>query len=212
MTYLDWVTVILLLVLVSTVNHDSESHGTLDHVSPNGRWGGQISTGFANTVILTSQTSGTHASDWGPSTCRTRSLCLHPAVVLSDTEFRFVAFSKCQISISRYITIWRSDGQCVELSSPMSMWSYLTTDGQPTSMSWYEASIWGPRPIFLSWKSFIGLYFVYGVSSLTRGWVHNLTLLLDLTCAVFLGCYSSLTRDNPHVRPVSLYIASTWTA
>jgi hypothetical protein len=26
--------------------------------------------------------------------------------------------------------------------------SYLTTDGQPVSLSWYEATIWDPQPIF----------------------------------------------------------------
>jgi hypothetical protein len=28
--------------------------------------------------------------------------------------------------------------------------SYLTTDGKSTSLSWYQATMWGPRPIFLS--------------------------------------------------------------
>jgi hypothetical protein len=55
--------------------------------------------------------------------------------------------------------------------------SYITTDGHLASLSWCQAPIWDPRPIFLllSLIIFRQLRVCWcGAPSLTRGWVCNL--------------------------------------
>jgi hypothetical protein len=69
--------------------------------------------------------------------------------------------------------------------------SYITTDGQPASLSCNKAPIWGLRPV---------LYYLCdsscGAPSLTRGRVCLLYVLLALASAVFLGSESLGTLDH----------------
>jgi hypothetical protein len=63
--------------------------------------------------------------------------------------------------------------------------SYITTDSQSASLSWNKAHIWGLRPdIYLSLT--ITAMFLWA-SSLTRGRVWLLYMLLALASVVFLG-------------------------
>jgi hypothetical protein len=87
--------------------------------------------------------------------------------------------------------------------------SYLTNDGQSPSLSWYQASIWDPRPVFLSlpWNIFADIwgFLLLGALSDER------TGLLGLASAVTLKWNSRRTRDNillSHVRVGSLFDAS----
>jgi hypothetical protein len=78
--------------------------------------------------------------------------------------------------------------------------SYLTTDSQSASLSWYEATIWDPWPIFLSlaWKLYLDSCgdCNYGAPSLMRGQVCNLHLAPGLASAVFLGSESCEIHDH----------------
>jgi hypothetical protein len=69
---------------------------------------------------------------------------------------------------------------------------YVTTDGQPASLSWNKAPIWGLRPDFIIvWQLRVCWF---GAPSLTRGLVSRLQLLLALASAVILGSESRRTR------------------
>jgi hypothetical protein len=70
--------------------------------------------------------------------------------------------------------------------------SYVTTDGQSASLSWYKAPIWGLQPDFYCHMEYVGQLRVcwYGALSLTRGQVCRLQLLLALASAVILGSES----------------------
>jgi hypothetical protein len=72
--------------------------------------------------------------------------------------------------------------------------SYITTDDQSASLSWNKAPIWGLRPdIYLSLT--ITAMFLWA-SSLTRGRVRLLYMLLALASVVFLGSESVWTRNH----------------
>jgi hypothetical protein len=72
--------------------------------------------------------------------------------------------------------------------------SYLTTDSHSASLSWNKAPIWGLRPdIYLSLT--ITALFLWA-SSLTRGRVWLLYMLLALASIVFLGSESLWTRNH----------------
>jgi hypothetical protein len=61
--------------------------------------------------------------------------------------------------------------------------SYITTDSQSASLSWCQAPIWVPRPIFIliSLIIFRQLWVcLCGAPSLTRGWVCSFQLLLGI--------------------------------
>jgi hypothetical protein len=76
--------------------------------------------------------------------------------------------------------------------------SNLTTDDQSASLTWYHATIWDPRPIFLALpRNYLQTFpiFYYWSPSLNRGRFCNLQLLLGLGCAVFLGSEAR----GPHV-------------
>jgi hypothetical protein len=72
--------------------------------------------------------------------------------------------------------------------------SYVMTDGQSASLSWYKAPIWAYDQIFIAVRNteYVGQLWVcwYGALSLTRGQVCRLQLLLALTNAVILGSES----------------------
>jgi hypothetical protein len=78
--------------------------------------------------------------------------------------------------------------------------SYVTTDGQSASLSWYKAPIRGLRPDFYSVRNTEYVWQLRssfrGSSSLTRGRVCLLYMLLALASAVFLGSESLGTRDH----------------
>jgi hypothetical protein len=72
--------------------------------------------------------------------------------------------------------------------------SYITTDSQSASLSWNKAPTWGLRPdIYLSLT--ITALFLWA-SSLTRGSVWLLYMLLALASVVFLGSESLWTRNH----------------
>jgi hypothetical protein len=75
--------------------------------------------------------------------------------------------------------------------------SYIATDGQSVSQSVLVSStIWGSWPdIYYCFESY-GLVFFCGVSSLTRGRVCLLYMLLGLASAVFLGSEFLGTGDH----------------
>jgi hypothetical protein len=63
---------------------------------------------------------------------------------------------------------------------------YVKTDGQPASLSWYKALIWGLRPdLYYSYDNY-DVFFSCGAPSLTRGRVWLLYMLLALASAIFL--------------------------
>jgi hypothetical protein len=69
--------------------------------------------------------------------------------------------------------------------------SYVTTDGQSASLSWYKAPIRGLRPNFFSFRNTEHVWqlrsWFRGAPSLTRGRVCLLYVPLALASAVFLG-------------------------
>jgi hypothetical protein len=69
--------------------------------------------------------------------------------------------------------------------------SYVTTDGQSASLSWYKAPIWGLRPDFFSVRNTEYVWqlrsWFRGTPSLTRGRVCLLYVPVALASAVFLG-------------------------
>jgi hypothetical protein len=68
------------------------------------------------------------------------------------------------------------------------------TDGQSVSLSWCQALIWGPRPDFCYGQTMAG--FLIWESSLARGQVCRLQLLLGLASAVILESESRGTHDH----------------
>jgi hypothetical protein len=77
---------------------------------------------------------------------------------------------------------------CV-LSTQSQSQSYITTDGQPASLSWCQKPIWEPRPIFplLSLITFRQLRVCWCRSpSLTRSRVCSFQFLLSIASSAFL--------------------------
>jgi hypothetical protein len=71
--------------------------------------------------------------------------------------------------------------------------SYVTTDGQPASLSWNKAPIWGLRPdLDYLWQLRVCWF---GAPSLTRGRVCRLQLLLVLASAVIFGSYFTVSTQ-----------------
>jgi hypothetical protein len=73
-------------------------------------------------------------------------------------------------------------------------WSYVTTDGQWTSLSLYWGSICGPWPHFISVRQLPVSWFWAPYPM--RGWVSTSQLLLGLVSAVILGSESHMTQDH----------------
>jgi hypothetical protein len=72
--------------------------------------------------------------------------------------------------------------------------SYVTTNGQPASLSWNKAPIWSLRSdIHYFWQLRVCWF---GAPSLTTGWVCPLQLQLTLTSAVIFGSESRTTRGH----------------
>jgi hypothetical protein len=78
--------------------------------------------------------------------------------------------------------------------------SYVTTDGQSASLSWYKAPIRGLRPDFFCVRNTEYVWQLRsrfpGAPSLTRGRVCLLYVPLALANAVFLGSWSLGTCDR----------------
>jgi hypothetical protein len=70
----------------------------------------------------------------------------------------------------------------------------MTSGWPPISSSWRQAP-WDPRPVFFFQLNTCG-YSPYVTSSLMRGWVCHLQLLLTLTSAVILRSESRGTHDH----------------
>jgi hypothetical protein len=119
-------------------------------------------------------------------------------LALLSTEFNSPAHSSylCRLAyrntsphISTTLVLWY-DYCSVESESE----SYITTVSQSASLSWNKAPIWGLRPdIYLSLT--ITALFLWS-SSLTRGRVWRLCMLLALASEVFLGSESLWTRNH----------------
>jgi hypothetical protein len=71
---------------------------------------------------------------------------------------------------------------------------YITTDGQPASLSWNKAPFWGLRPDLYYCLTVAGFWF--GAPFLTRGRVCPLQLLLALASAVIFGSESRRARGH----------------
>jgi hypothetical protein len=73
--------------------------------------------------------------------------------------------------------------------------SYLTTDGQSASVSWYQATVFGPRRNFLS--PTLAVFVVWGAYP-DEGTIYNLLVqvLLDLASAATLWSKSRRTRGH----------------
>jgi hypothetical protein len=114
----------------------------------------QLLPGFANTVTLRPKSDRTHDDNLlshmrlpqpegpVPFICipRNRVAPLHPKALGS-------------ICIASYNTHRYGGGILAHLNTGTrnsQCQSYLMTDGQSTSLSWYQATIWEPQPIFLS--------------------------------------------------------------
>jgi hypothetical protein len=76
--------------------------------------------------------------------------------------------------------------------------SYITTDGQSASLSWYQAPIWGFWPDFYYCQTIVGFW--YGVPSLTRGRV------CLLQCTIYNLFYCLRFETPPTWRTRSLYL------
>jgi hypothetical protein len=77
--------------------------------------------------------------------------------------------------------------------------SYITTDGQSSSLSWYQVPIWDPRPVFILLSLIIfrqSRICWCGTLSLTRNRVCSFQLLLDIACAAFLRSESHGTNEH----------------
>jgi hypothetical protein len=73
--------------------------------------------------------------------------------------------------------------------------SYFTTDGLPPISSSWRQSPWGSLPEFSFQLNTCG-HSAYVTSSLTRGWVCRLQMLLALASAVILGSESRGTHNH----------------
>jgi hypothetical protein len=73
--------------------------------------------------------------------------------------------------------------------------SYVTTDGQPASLSWNKASFWGLRPDLYYCLTVAGL--LIWAPSLASGRICRLQLLLVLASAVIFG--SEFRRTRGHI-------------
>jgi hypothetical protein len=73
--------------------------------------------------------------------------------------------------------------------------SYVTTDGQPASLSWNKAPFWCLRPDLYYCMTLKRVYW-YWAHSLTRGRVNRLQFLLVLASAVIFGSESRRTRGH----------------
>jgi hypothetical protein len=95
----------------------------------------------------------------------------------------------------RFIRSSRLEGRNCQSQSQ----SYITTDGQSASLSWCQAPIWDPRPIFLLLSLIIlrQLRVCWcWAPSLTRGRICSFQLLLGLASAVFVGPESRGTEGH----------------
>jgi hypothetical protein len=81
---------------------------------------------------------------------------------------------------------------------------FTTGSLPPTSLSWWQAP-WDPWPVIFFQLNTCG-YSPYVTSSLTRGWVCCLQLLLALASAVIIGSESHNIRYTPTWRARSLYL------
>jgi hypothetical protein len=96
--------------------------------------------------------------------------------------------------------------------------SYLITNGQSDSLSWYQDyqdTIWDSRPILLSLGKYFRIFWFssFGAPFLTTGRVYNLLLqvLLGIARVVTVGSKLRNTRDHIllyHLRLGSLFVTS----
>jgi hypothetical protein len=74
--------------------------------------------------------------------------------------------------------------------------SYFTTGGLPPIIPSWRQARWDPRPEFFIFQLNTCGYSPYVTSSLTRGWICRLQLLLVFPSAVILRSQSRETRDH----------------
>jgi hypothetical protein len=114
-------------------------------------------------------------------------------------EFIGPLYNWLQHFTNHYLThchLLRLDTPLTSNCTKLLVWveSYVTTDSQSASLPWNKAPIWGLRPdTYLSLT--ITALFLW-VSSLTRGWVWLLYMLLALASVVFLGSESLWARNH----------------
>jgi hypothetical protein len=89
---------------------------------------------------------------------------------------------------------WGSTPRLTDWLTKSQSQNYITTDGQPASLSWNKAPIWGLRPDLLHVSQL--RVCSCGALSLTRGRFCRLQLLLALARAIIFGSESRGTRDH----------------
>jgi hypothetical protein len=108
-----------------------------------------------------------------------------------------VTISYClRFETSPFVASYESQGNGGDIRllfhTVISLWvceSYITTDGQSASLSWYIAPTWGLQSDFY-YSQTVAVFFLFGALSLTRGRVCRSELLLVLANAVILGSKS----------------------
>jgi hypothetical protein len=130
------------------------------------------------------------------------SLQITHEVVFSQLNSFLVIFCNCQFrrldsiqfiySQAHILPGWRLGTRLN--SSKSESESYITIDGQSTSLSWNKAPMWGLRPDFYYCQT-VACMLIWG-RSLTRGRVWRLRFLMAVASAVILGSQSLGTRDN----------------
>jgi hypothetical protein len=120
-------------------------------------------------------------------------LCLHAHILYRLVTVSHLTYcSNCQLP-------WLD---CLLLSITWYHWlsaateskSYITINGQSTSLSWNKAPIWGLRPDFYYCQTVVGLL-IWGALSDERTAL-SLWFLLALTSVVILRSQSLGTRDH----------------
>jgi hypothetical protein len=150
---------------------------------------------------------------WEPrrlTTLWTSIACCRDSFTFSLLFFTFYNSLEHTVKCSQYVTrrilvtaptiaVPLPPAQVLSSQTPLQNWlcseseseSYVTTDGQSASLSWYKAPIRGLRPDFASVRNMEYVWqlrsWFRGSPSLTRGRVCLLYVPLALASAVFLG-------------------------
>jgi hypothetical protein len=151
---------------------------------------------LASAVILGSESWGTHnrillPQIRDPPTWRVSSSYLYPPGTrwpsYNPKHWVWVLFSSPptthRVTVAVFEPVSTREADCIRVES------YVTTDGQSTSLSWNKAY----DQIFITVWQLRGSW--YGALSLTRGRVCRFQLLLVLASAVILGSESQGTLD-----------------
>jgi hypothetical protein len=116
------------------------------------------------------------------------------ALKITVTIAHVTSHTKSSNSSSGHISVPLELRNSSEVNSESESESYVTTDSQSASLSSNKASIWGLRPDI--YESLTITVLLLWASSLTRGRVCLLYILLALASVVVLGSESLWTRNH----------------